>query len=98
MVTVELQGHALRRVVGPFTCDWQFSRHEVAYLLRVPLDHLRDRNLIPDRRVINGREYEFQSYQFGEDLIWGATARMLIASSISSRGSDTDPAGVAVWR
>lgn len=58
--------------------EWRFSSHEVAYLLEVPLDHLRDpRNHIPDRRVINGREYTFQSYQFGEDLIWGATARML---------------------
>ena len=57
---------------------WRFSSHEVAYLLEVPLDHLRDpRNHIPDRRVINGRECTFQSYQFGEDLIWGATARML---------------------
>jgi len=58
--------------------DWKFSDHEVAYLLEVPLAHLRDpRNLVPDRRVINGREYEFQSYQFGNGLIWGATARML---------------------
>ncbi|HQW51444.1 MAG TPA: hypothetical protein PL082_05260, partial [Tepidiformaceae bacterium] len=58
--------------------EWRFSSHEVAYLLEVPLDHLRDpRNHIPDRRVINGREYTFQSYQFGDDVIWGATARML---------------------
>lgn len=58
--------------------EWTFSHEEVAYLLEVPLSHLQDpRNLIPDRRVINGREYEFQSYQFGDDLIWGATARML---------------------
>ncbi len=58
--------------------EWRFSQHEVAYLLEVPLEHLLDpRNLIPDRRVINGREYTYQSYQFGEDLIWGATARML---------------------
>ena len=57
---------------------WRFSPHEVAYLLEVPLQHLLDpRNLIPDRRLINGREYTFQSYQFGDDLIWGATARML---------------------
>lgn len=57
---------------------WRFSDEEVAYLLEVPLDHLRDpATLIPDRRVINGREYVFSSYQFGHDLIWGATARML---------------------
>lgn len=58
--------------------EWRFSPHEVAYLLEVPLEHLLDpRNHIPDRRVMNGREYVFQSYQFGDDLIWGATARML---------------------
>ncbi|NJD67048.1 MAG: CoA pyrophosphatase [Chloroflexi bacterium] len=58
--------------------EWHVSSHEVAYLLEVPLEHLLNpRNLIPDRRVINGREYTFQSYRFGDDLIWGATARML---------------------
>jgi 8-oxo-dGTP pyrophosphatase MutT (NUDIX family) len=58
--------------------EWRFSSEEVAYLLEVPLEHLLDpRNLIPDRRVINGRDHTFQSYQYGDDLIWGATARML---------------------
>lgn len=58
--------------------EWRFSHAEVAYLLEVELDHLlRPETLIPDRRVINGREFVFPSYQFGDDLIWGATARML---------------------
>ena len=58
--------------------EWRFSEDEVAYLLEVPLDHLRDpANYIPDRRVINGREVVLPSYQFEQDLIWGATARML---------------------
>lgn len=58
--------------------EWVFSDMEVAYLLEVPLAHLLDPlNQVPDRRVINGREYTFQSYQFEDDLIWGATARML---------------------
>jgi 8-oxo-dGTP pyrophosphatase MutT (NUDIX family) len=58
--------------------QWRFNDIEVAYLLEIPVDHLLDpATLIPDRRVINGREYVFQSYQFGNDLIWGATARML---------------------
>lgn len=57
---------------------WRFSTDEVAYLLEVPLKHLLDpANIVPDRRIINGRAYTFQSYQFGNDLIWGATARML---------------------
>lgn len=58
--------------------EWRFSDEEVAYLLEVPLRRLLDpATLIPDRRFINGRDYVFQSYQWGDDLIWGATARML---------------------
>ncbi|MGE5594828.1 MAG: NUDIX hydrolase [Hyphomicrobiales bacterium] len=57
---------------------WKFSDEEVAYLLEVPIPHLLDpANFVPDRRVLNGREWVLPSYQFGEDLIWGATARML---------------------
>ncbi len=58
--------------------EWRFSDAEVAYLLEVGLDHLRDPGtLVPDRRVANGREHVFPSYRFRDDLIWGATARML---------------------
>lgn len=58
--------------------EWRFSDEEVAYLLEVPLDHLRlPETMVPDRRFINGKEREFQSYRWGDDLIWGATARML---------------------
>ncbi|MCC7366471.1 MAG: CoA pyrophosphatase [Dehalococcoidia bacterium] len=58
--------------------EWSFSDEEVAYLLEVPLPHLLDPdNFVPDRRVVNGREYVLPSYQFGQDLIWGATGRML---------------------
>ncbi|MCK9520633.1 MAG: CoA pyrophosphatase [Dehalococcoidia bacterium] len=57
---------------------WKFSDEEVAYLLEVPVPHLLDPdNFVADRRVINGREYVLPAYQFGDDLIWGATARML---------------------
>jgi 8-oxo-dGTP pyrophosphatase MutT (NUDIX family) len=64
--------------VARYPYEWRFSDEEVAYLLEVPVSHLLDPGtLIPDRRFINGREYEFQSYRFGDDLIWGATARML---------------------
>jgi 8-oxo-dGTP pyrophosphatase MutT (NUDIX family) len=58
--------------------QWKFSDIEVAYLLEVPIKHLlHPDTLVPDRRLINGREYIFSSYQWREDLIWGATARML---------------------
>ena len=58
--------------------EWKFSDIEVAYLLEVPLSHLlKPETLVPDRRLINGREYVFSSYQWRDDLICGATARML---------------------
>ncbi|MCK6564875.1 MAG: CoA pyrophosphatase [Dehalococcoidia bacterium] len=58
--------------------EWRFSHFEVDYLLEVGLDHLRrPETLVPDRRIINGREIVLPSYQYREDLIWGATARML---------------------
>lgn len=58
--------------------EWRFSEHEVAYLIEAPVDHLLDpANYVPDRRIIGGREVEMPSYRFGDDLIWGATARML---------------------
>ncbi|MBI2765176.1 MAG: CoA pyrophosphatase [Chloroflexi bacterium] len=58
--------------------EWRFSDDEVAYLLEVPIEHLLEpANFIPDRRVVNGREFVMPSYQFEPDLIWGATARML---------------------
>lgn len=58
--------------------DWSFSEHEVAYLLEVPFSHLLDKaNHVVDRRTVLGKEYTFPSYQFGDDLIWGATARMM---------------------
>ncbi|MEP7215822.1 MAG: CoA pyrophosphatase [Anaerolineaceae bacterium] len=64
--------------LGRYPYEWRFSDAEVAYLLEVPLAHLLEPStLVPDRRVINGREYVFSSYQWQDDLIWGATARML---------------------
>ena len=81
-----------------FPYEWKFSDHEVAYLLEVPLSHLMDpATLIPDRRTFNGREIVFQSYQFGDDLIWGATARMLsnfldVCLSIPGFGAKAVPA------
>jgi 8-oxo-dGTP pyrophosphatase MutT (NUDIX family) len=58
--------------------EWRFSEHEVAYLLEVPVDHLLDPvNFVPDRRQVGGREIVMPSYRWRDDLIWGATGRML---------------------
>jgi hypothetical protein len=61
-----------------FPYAWKTSAFEVAYLLEVPVSHLRDpANYVPDRRQVNGRWHEMPAYQWGDDLIWGATAKML---------------------
>jgi 8-oxo-dGTP pyrophosphatase MutT (NUDIX family) len=58
--------------------EWVFSHSEVAYLLEVPIEHLLDpENFVPDRRVIDGAEVIMPSYRWGDDLIWGATGRMV---------------------
>ena len=58
--------------------EWTFSDDEVAYLLEVPVDHLRHPDTyVPDRRLVNGVHREMPAYQWKDDLIWGATARML---------------------
>ena len=87
--------------VSRYPYEWRFSDDEVAYLLEVPVTHLLDpATLVPDRRFINGREYEFQSYRFGDDLIWGATARMLgnfldVAASVLGLRPSPKGAGLA---
>lgn len=76
-----ISGFAVTPYVGwlaRYPYEWVCSEHEVAYLLEVPLDHLLDpANFVPDRREFDGRWAELPSYRFQDDLIWGATARML---------------------
>jgi 8-oxo-dGTP pyrophosphatase MutT (NUDIX family) len=55
---------------------WQPSAHEVAEVLELPLRALRDGY---ERRRLLRRGVPFRTdvYVVGEDLIWGATARMV---------------------
>jgi len=54
------------------------NRREVAAILEVPLAHLLDRaNLRWERRQREGVEVLMPVYQWGEEVIWGATARIL---------------------
>jgi 8-oxo-dGTP pyrophosphatase MutT (NUDIX family) len=51
---------------------------EVERVLRVPLEHLRDANSwFEDVRTWGDRTYVLRSCRFGDDIIWGATSRML---------------------
>ncbi len=54
------------------------SQREVAAILEVPLAHLLDgANLRWEKRRRNGQELLLPAYQWGEEVIWGATAHIL---------------------
>lgn len=57
---------------------WCLQEREVAEILEVPIMHLLDRtNLIEVPRNRNGALVMMEGFQFGDHLIWGATARIL---------------------
>jgi 8-oxo-dGTP pyrophosphatase MutT (NUDIX family) len=61
---------------GPY--PFAHSEIEVAEILEVPLDHLRDgANVVAELRTYQGREAIAYSYRWKDHLIWGATARIL---------------------
>ncbi len=55
---------------------WRPSAHEVAEVLELPLHALRD-GYARRRLLRRGVPFRTDVYVVGEDLIWGATARML---------------------
>ncbi|MBI5289762.1 MAG: CoA pyrophosphatase [Chloroflexi bacterium] len=66
------------RITQPGPYPFAHSEVEVAEILEVPLEHLRDEaNLVAELRTYQGREMMAYSYKFGDHLIWGATARIL---------------------
>jgi 8-oxo-dGTP pyrophosphatase MutT (NUDIX family) len=57
---------------------WQPHEHEVAEVLEVPLHHLLDEaNLVEVPRQRDGQLVIMEGFRFGENIIWGATGRML---------------------
>lgn len=79
LVTVATN-YRVRPFVGWFTGDYGFqhNQREVAYLLEVPLSHLaHPTTMVADVREIGGRRVVLPAYRFGDELIWGATARVL---------------------
>ncbi len=66
------------RITQPGPYPFAHSEIEVAEILEIPLEHLRDEaNVLEELRTYQGREMIAYSYRFGPHLIWGATARIL---------------------
>ena len=61
---------------GPYS--FEHARHEVEEVLEVPLEHLLDSgNVFREVRRAGEHDVEMQSYRFGDQVIWGTTARIL---------------------
>lgn len=66
------------RITQPAPYPFVHSEAEVAEILEVPLDHLRDEsNVVAEPRIYQGREIIAYSFRWRDHVIWGATARIL---------------------
>lgn len=66
------------RITEPGPYPFAHSEVEVAEILEIPLEHLRDEaNLVAELRTYQGREIVAYSFRWERHLIWGATARIL---------------------
>lgn len=55
------------------------QKTEVERVLHVPLSHICEADSwFIEKRTWNGKSYELSSCRFGDDVIWGATARILL--------------------
>jgi len=67
-------------IVGLFSYPYSFkvSEVEIAELIEVPLASLLDKDCFSEREIFRGGQREIVfAYQYGEHIIWGATARIL---------------------
>ncbi len=77
---VTVTGFVVTPVVATVDPDRPFRPNpgEVERVLRVPLEHLRDpTSWFEDVRTWHDHTYVLRSCRFGDDIIWGATSRML---------------------
>lgn len=64
--------------VFPYPYEFNVNTFEIENLIEVPLAALLDnRNYKEELWIIEGQPYQANLYRYGEDIIWGATARIL---------------------
>jgi 8-oxo-dGTP pyrophosphatase MutT (NUDIX family) len=67
-------------IVGlfPYPYPFKVSEVEIAELIEVPLAFLIEEDCLSEREIFRGGQREIVfAYQYGEHIIWGATARIL---------------------
>lgn len=86
-------GYAIHPYVGAIAGvqEWEPSEREVAEVLEVPLRELVDG--YGRRRLIRrGIPFVTDTYELGDSIVWGATARILAGLFIRLRGAGLFPA------
>lgn len=64
--------------VMPYPYAFELNRNEVERLIIVPLSHLLNPDFFSESDYPwNGKMYKTYRYAYNDDVIWGATARML---------------------
>jgi 8-oxo-dGTP pyrophosphatase MutT (NUDIX family) len=64
--------------VFPYPYPFQVSEVEIAELIEVPLTFLLNKECLSERTIFrDGQNEIIYAYQYGEHIIWGATARIL---------------------
>jgi 8-oxo-dGTP pyrophosphatase MutT (NUDIX family) len=62
----------------PYPYSFRTSPIEIAELIEVPVSHLLTEECFGEREVMRmGRKEIVYAYQYGKNIIWGATARIL---------------------
>jgi 8-oxo-dGTP pyrophosphatase MutT (NUDIX family) len=77
---VTVTGFLVTLVVGVVDADYAYRLNptEVERVLLVPMSHLRNTDSwFEDVRTWRGETHHLRSCRFGDDIIWGATSRML---------------------
>jgi 8-oxo-dGTP pyrophosphatase MutT (NUDIX family) len=84
---VTVTGFYVEPFVGAIPQPYTFrpAEEEIAEILEVPLAALMDPAVL-EKRPMPGREGEVLFYRYGEQIIWGATARILAELLDAMRG------------
>lgn len=74
----------------PFPYEFKLNAYEVERLIIAPLAHLMDpANFFTSVKELGGLKYQAHEYKVGDDIIWGATARILAnLISLITRGRE----------
>ena len=73
-------GFVITPYVGiiPYPYTFNINQKEVAYLIHLPFEHLRESRLVREQIDYRGRAETIDSIYYNGERIWGATCRILL--------------------